>query len=202
MTPPMLFPVSLNLQGKTCLVVGGGIIAEKRVRSLLACQALVRLVSPQTTPWLATAATRGLVQWEQSPFAPAHLHGVAIVFVATDDRQTNAWVGQLARQERCLVNVADDPEHCDFYMPAVVRRDHLSVAISTDGQAPALAAWLRKQFDRLLAKDLGQLVARYSGLRASMQERYPDMPARVEAWEQLLASESTPIFQSPTAESS
>jgi siroheme synthase-like protein len=194
MTTAQMFPVSLNLAQKQCLVVGGGSIAERRVQSVLACGATVHVVSPELTLWLAAAAQQGTLRWTRATFCPTHLQGTVVVFVATDDRQTNARIAALARQHSCLVNVVDDPQHCDFYMPAIVRRGALSVAVATDGQAPAFAAWIRKCLDRLLHRDLGQLVAHYARQRLSLQQRHPSMPARVRAWEQLLADDAPEIF--------
>ena len=194
MATAQTFPVSLNLAQKQCLVVGGGGIAERRVQSVLACGATVHVVSPEVTPWLAAAAHQGTLCWTRATFCPTHLQGVAVVFVATDDHQTNARIATLARQQSCLVNAIDDPQHCDFYMPAVVRRGALSVAIATDGQAPAFAAWMRKCLDRLLHPDLGRLVAHYARHRPALQRRYSSMPARARAWEQLLADDAPEIF--------
>lgn len=194
MESPHLFPITLSLHHKKCLVVGGGNIAERRVRSLLDCGAIVHIVSPALTPWLHEAAQRGAVQWTRGPFQPGHLHDSMLVLVATDAAATNTQIAKLAREQRCLVNVADDPPHCDFYLPAVVRRDHLTLAISTEGQAPAFAAWLRKFFERLLRPDLGQLLKHYAGQRHSMQQRYPNMTERTRAWEYLFADDKPEIF--------
>jgi siroheme synthase-like protein len=201
MATQAILPVSLHLQGKTCLVVGGGTVAETRVRTLLACQALVRLVSPEVTPWLATMARRGDLQWRQGLFQPRHLAAVAVVFIATADRQTNAWIATLARQQHCLVNVADDPTLCDFSMPAIVRRGDLTLAISTAGQSPAFAAWLRKRLERLLDHRLGQVVAHYARLRPFVKQRYPDMRARAKVWDQLLTDDAPPLFRTAEMES-
>jgi siroheme synthase-like protein len=194
MEQPQFFPVSLNVQGKTCLVVGGGPVAEKRARSLLSCGAVVRLVSPDVTPWLAAAAEAGTLVWQHEPFRPEHVEGALVVCVATSERQTNAEIYHVAQQQRCLVNVADDPPHCDFYMPAVVRRGHLTVAVSTEGQAPAFAAWLCRLFDRLLDRRLDQVVAAYARLRPVMKQRYPGMRARIQAWERRIESDAPQVF--------
>ena len=190
-----LLPISLNLQDKRCVVVGGGSGAEKRVRSLLACGAAVQVVSPALTPGLAALAQQGAILWTPDTLRPEVLDAAFVVFVVTHDQQTNAHVARLARQHGCLVNVADDPAHCDFYMPAVVRRNHLTLAISTEGQAPGFAAWLRSRFERLLSPQLGDAVARYARLRPGMQQRYPDLQARAQAWEQLLTAEAPRVFQ-------
>jgi len=189
-----LLPISLQLQGKTCLVVGGGVVAETRVRTLLACQGRVRLVSPQVTPWLSHLAQEGTIAWQHEVFHPVHLQAVAVVFVATDDRSTNAHIATLARAQHCLVNVADDPAYCDFFMPALVHRGDLTLAISTAGQAPAFASWLRKRLERLLDHRLGHMLAYYATLRPVMKQRYPDMSARAQAWEQLLNDDPPSLF--------
>jgi siroheme synthase-like protein len=146
-------------------------------------------------------AGRGDLQWQQELFQPSHLAAVAVVLIATADRQTNAWVATLARQQHCLVNVADDPALCDFSMPAIVRRGDLTLAISTAGQSPAFAAWLRKRLERLLDHRLGQVVAHYARLRPFMKQCYPDMRARVKAWDQLLTDDAPPVFRTMDTDS-
>ena len=195
-----LFPIGLNLQHKPCLVVGGGTIAERRVHTLLSCGAVVHLVSPTVTPWLSEAAQSGALRWTQDVFQPAHLDGIAIILVATNKSQVNAEIAALARQRHCLINVVDDPEHCDFYLPAVVRRGALALAISTEGQAPAFAGWLRRQFEQSLDPHLGEVLAHYAALRLDMQQRYPDLQERAAAWAVLLAREAPTLFTPRTKE--
>jgi siroheme synthase-like protein len=136
-----------------------------------------------------------LLQWQQEWFQPKHLAAIAVVFIATSDRQTNAWITTLAKQQHCLVNVADDPALCDFSMPAIVRRGDLTLAVSTAGQSPAFAAWLRKRLERLLDHRLGQVVAHYARLRPFMKQCYPDMRTRAQAWDQLLTDDAPPAFR-------
>jgi len=200
MDTPALFPVSLHLHGKCCLVVGGDKMAETRVHTLLACEAVVRLVSPQVTPGLATLAQRGAIQWEQGPVQPGHLTAVAVVFVTTQDPQIGAQVATLAQQQPCLVHMTDNPAQSDFSLPAVVRRGPLTLAISTAGQAPAFAAWLRKQLERLLDHRLGQVVEAYARLRPSMKQRYPDLSTRAQAWEELLTAHPPALFSTAHTE--
>lgn len=200
MDTPAIFPVSLHLHGKCCLVVGGDAMAETRVRALLACEAMVRLVSPQVTRWLATLAHRGTIQWEQGPVEPAHLTAVSVVFVTTQEPQIRTQITTLAQQHPCLVHITDHPIQSDFSLPAVVRRGPLTLAISTAGQAPAFAAWLRKQLERLLDHRLGQVVEAYARLRPAMKQRYPDYATRAHAWEELLTAHQPALFSSPPTE--
>jgi len=156
----------------------------------------VQVISPDVTPKLAALAQRGAVLWTQDTVRPGLLAEAFVVFVATNDPHINVQVTQLARQHHCLVNVADDPGQCDFYMPAVVRRGHLTLAISTEGRAPGFSAWLRRQFERLLAPHLADAVARYARLRPEMKQVSPDPQALAYAWEQLLSAEAPPLFLS------
>jgi siroheme synthase-like protein len=197
---PVIFPVSLHLHGKCCLVIGGDTGAETRVRALLACEATVRLVSPQVTPWLATLAHRGTIQWEQGPVQPVHFTAVSVVFVTTQDPQIRTQIVTLAQQHPCLVHITDHPAQSDFSLPAVVRRGSLTLAISTAGQAPAFAAWLRKQLERLLDQRLGHVVEAYARLRPAMKQRYPDYATRAQAWEELLTAHQPALFASPPTE--
>ena len=89
METPQLLPISLNLQSKRCLVVGGGTVAERRVGSLLVCGAAVQVISPEVTPWLAVLAQQGTILWTQDPVRPVLLEEAFVVFVATNDPQTN-----------------------------------------------------------------------------------------------------------------
>lgn len=194
-----LFPASLNLAGKSCLVIGGGKIAEKRVKSLLSCGASVRIVSPQVSRLLRRLAKREAVEWTRDTFKESYLAGMQVVFGATDDRSANQAVYRSAKQRHCLVNLADDPLHCDFHVPSVVRRGNLALAISTDGKAPAFSAWLAKALDRFLNRRLGMTVARYSRLRSGMKAQYPSMRARVKAWQEVIEKDPPPIFEDLTA---
>lgn len=200
MDTPALLPVSLQLQGKQCLVVGGNASAEQRVRTLLACEARVLLVSPEVTPALRALAQQGIIVWESVPFHPAHLTAAAVVLVTTSDAQQNAWIATLAKQQRCLISVTDMPALCDFYMPAIVRRGHLTLAISTEGQAPAFASWLRKYFERVLDSRLGETVARYALMRSALRRRYPDFQQRAKAWAQILTQDPPPVLTPEQAE--
>ncbi|HEV8132855.1 MAG TPA: bifunctional precorrin-2 dehydrogenase/sirohydrochlorin ferrochelatase [Acidobacteriota bacterium] len=189
-----LCPVSLNLENKACLVIGGGNIAEKRVRAVLDCGAQVRVISPQVTPVLARLSQRGSIVWIRDIFREAHLGSPDVICGATDDPSANAWIYNLAKKRHCLVNLADDPRHCDFHFPAVVRRGHLAVAVSTDGQSPAFAAWLAKLLDDLLDRYLGRVLARYAQLRPKMKALYPRMTDRAQAWQRMLDEEGPRVL--------
>src|SRR2546425_12459583 len=137
------YPVFLELAGRHVLVVGGGLVAERRVHGLLAADATVTVVSPALTPALAALESGGRLRHHRRGFEPGDLDGVDLAFAATDRGEVNAALFVAARARGVWVNAADDPAHCTFILPAVVRRGGLSVAGSTGGPSPALARAVR-----------------------------------------------------------
>jgi precorrin-2 dehydrogenase / sirohydrochlorin ferrochelatase len=142
-----LFPISLKLRGRLCVVVGGGVIAESKIQSLLAAEAHVVVVAPEVTETVAAWARAGQLEWQRRTFATEDLCGAFLVVAGTSSPQVNHEVFQQCEAEGILCNVVDDPEFCHFYYPAVVRRGALQIAISTEGQSPALAQRLRKELE-------------------------------------------------------
>src|SRR5438094_2476617 len=147
------YPVFLELAGRRCLVVGGGLVAERRVHGLLAANAAVTVVSPALTPALGALASGGQIRHDRRSFAPDDLDGVDLAFAATDRGEVNAALSLAARARGVWVNAADDPAYCTFILPAVVRRGELSVAVSTGGTSPALARAIREELERYLTAE-------------------------------------------------
>jgi precorrin-2 dehydrogenase/sirohydrochlorin ferrochelatase len=141
------YPVFLNLQGRACIVVGGGIIAERKVRYLLECGGKVTVVSPAVTAEVEALAQQGLLVWEPRRYREGDLSGAFLGVAGTDDTSVNQEVAAEANREKVLLNVVDVPELCDFIAPAVVERGPVTVAISTSGTSPALARRLREEME-------------------------------------------------------
>jgi precorrin-2 dehydrogenase / sirohydrochlorin ferrochelatase len=135
------YPLVLDLKGRRCVVVGGGTVAERKVDGLLAAAAEVTVVSPKLSDKLEARAARG------------DLAGAALAFVATGDTRLAAAIAREGRSQGVWVNAADDPEHCDFFLPSVLRRGPLLVAVATGGGSPALARAVREEIERLLPGD-------------------------------------------------
>jgi precorrin-2 dehydrogenase / sirohydrochlorin ferrochelatase len=147
MSAAPLFPMFLKLAERTCLVAGAGCIGEPKIRSLVECGAIVRVVAPTATAAVADAETRGELLWSRKPFEVGDLDGVFLVVAATSSVEVNHFIYQEAQRRGILCNVVDDPPHCDFFYPAVVRRGQFQIAISTGGLSPALAQRVRKQLE-------------------------------------------------------
>lgn len=146
---PALYPISLRLVGRSCLVVGGGDVAGRKVASLIAAGARVSVVAPRLGPLLADERGSGAASWEwwEREFQDGDAAGRLLVIVATDDAAINARAAAAARREGALVNVVDDPDECDFFVPAVVQRGPFQLAVSTGGVAPGLAGRLRERLE-------------------------------------------------------
>jgi precorrin-2 dehydrogenase/sirohydrochlorin ferrochelatase len=150
-----LFPMFMKLEGRSCLVVGAGTVGEPKINSLVTAGASVRVVALHTTAAVAEWAQAGAITWEARAFNSADLDGTFLVIAATNSSDVNAAIFHQARQRNILCNVVDDPEHCDFYYPAVVRRGDLQLAISTKGQSPALAQRIRRELEMQFGPEYG-----------------------------------------------
>ena len=117
-----LFPMFLKLEGRTCLVVGAGSIGEQKIRSLIDCGAHVHVVAPSASAAVTEAANRGALVWSQRDFEPSDLDRVFLAVAATSSVEVNHAIYREAQRRGILCNVVDDPPHCDFFYPAVVRR--------------------------------------------------------------------------------
>jgi precorrin-2 dehydrogenase / sirohydrochlorin ferrochelatase len=144
----LLFPAFLKLAGRRCLVVGAGRTGEEKIAGLLAAEAQVHVVSPKATPRVHAWARAAKIRWDGRAFRPADLRGVFLAVAATSSPRLHAQIYAQAKRRGVLCNVADDPEHCDFYYGSVVRRGSLQIAISTGGRSPALAQRLRKRLEK------------------------------------------------------
>jgi uroporphyrin-III C-methyltransferase/precorrin-2 dehydrogenase/sirohydrochlorin ferrochelatase len=175
-----MYPVALQLAGRTCLVVGGGPVAWRKAASLVDAGARITLVSPEIVAELADLAERGAITVERRPYRPGEAAaGYAVVFAATNQRAVNRQVFEDATAANVFVNVADDPELCNMYLMARVRRGPLELAIGSGGGAPFLAGRLRRVFERRLGQEWGpwadaavafRSAARTLGLSAADQE--------------------------------
>ncbi len=156
--PASLFPLFLKLEGRPCLVVGAGTIAASKIASLLEAGANVTVVAPWASDELRKLADDGKFRWLAREYEARDLDSVFLVIAATSDSSVNRAVFLEAQRLGILCNAVDDPPHCDFYFPAVVRRGDLQIAISTAGQSPALAQRLRRELEEVFDESAGDWV--------------------------------------------
>ena len=143
----ILFPIFVKLAGRRCLVIGAGAVGQSKIQSLLDAGASVIAVAPRGTSVVSGWAQQGLIEWEARGYESSDFDGAFLVIAATNSNELNRAIYREAQQRNILCNSVDDPENCDFYYPAVVRRGDLQIAISTAGKSPALAQKLRKDLE-------------------------------------------------------
>ncbi|MFC1843425.1 bifunctional precorrin-2 dehydrogenase/sirohydrochlorin ferrochelatase [Thermodesulfobacteriota bacterium] len=152
------YPICLDLKEKSCVVVGGGRVAERKALGLLSCSALVSVISPVLTEELKRQHAEGNLQWIEREYHPGDLAQAFLVIAATDDEKTQKLVYEEAVSNNLLLNVADVPQRCNFILPASVRRGDLTISVSTAGKSPALARKLRVDLEKRFGSEYRILV--------------------------------------------
>lgn len=187
MSAPLLLPLFVRLDGRRVLVVGGGPVAASRIPSLLAAGADVTVVAPEVRYEIERAAVRV----ERRAFRPEDIDGAWLV-VAAGPPDVNRAVATAAEARRVLVNAVDDPASASVYTGGVLRRGGVTIAVSTEGRAPALAGLLREALEAVLPDDVSQWVAAASALRAEQRASRVSMsrrrPLLLEALNRLYAA--------------
>jgi uroporphyrin-III C-methyltransferase/precorrin-2 dehydrogenase/sirohydrochlorin ferrochelatase len=176
---PELLPLFLKLTGRQVVLVGGGAVASAKLRQLIAAGATVRVVAPEITREIRLAAEspRAQVTLLRRPFEPPDIDEAWLV-VAAATPEVNRQVSEAAETRRIFVNAVDDPANASAFLSGVVRRDGVTVAISTSGAAPALAALLREGLDALLPPDLAKWVWQARAERVTWKRQGVPMEAR------------------------
>jgi len=160
-----LYPIHLNLQGRRCLVVGGGTVAARKVAGLRAAGAAIVLVSPEAAPTLQTMAENGEIEWRRERYGTGHLEEVFLVMACTDHHEVNAAVTREAVERSLLVLCADDPGLGNFVSPTTIRRGDLVLTVSTGGASPTLAAVLRERLESEFGPEWAELTALIGAMR-------------------------------------
>ena len=176
-------PVFQNVQGRRCLVVGGGAVGARKAGVLLEAGARVRVVAPQIEDELKAHAN---VEAVQARFEPQHLEGMALVIAATNDRAVNKQVSELAQARNIPVNVVDDPELCSFIMPAILDRSPLMVAFSSGGASPVLTRMMRGKLETVIPQNYSRLAAFAERFRELVKQRVTNPAKRRIFWENVL----------------
>jgi uroporphyrin-III C-methyltransferase/precorrin-2 dehydrogenase/sirohydrochlorin ferrochelatase len=155
---PFRYPISLELEGRPCVVIGGGEVAEHKARALLAAGAKVAVIAAEFTEGLEAVGSRGRVELVRRSYSRGDLEDAFLAIAATDDKAVNAKIFQEAEERGVLLNAVDDIEHCHFAVPSIVRRADFVLAISTGGKAPALSKRLRMELSEQFGPEYGTLV--------------------------------------------
>ena len=175
-----LYPIFLKLEGHKVLIVGGGPVAEQKIEAVLRSATDVTVISPQITPRIRLWAHQGRVKYHAVEFRAGMTRGYFLVISCTDSEETNRAVYQEARENGALANAVDDPQYCDFYAPAVVSRGEFQIAISTNGNSPALSQHVRKKLETEFGPEYEAWTAWLGRMRDVMRKVLPRTERRKE----------------------
>lgn len=173
-----LYPVFLKLAGKKVLVVGGGAVGERKVKTILECGGKVILVSPEATDELKRLAETGEIQWRRREFREEDTEGIYMAFAATGRREVNSLVAKLCKDKGIMVNVADSLDESDFLVPSFFKKGSISVAVSTAGISPALSRTIRELIEEALDEDFASYAELLENLRRVLKKKLPEEERR------------------------
>jgi precorrin-2 dehydrogenase/sirohydrochlorin ferrochelatase len=179
----------LKLEGRRCLVVGAGTIAEGKIGGLIATDASIRVIAPEATTQVQTWAGEGKIDWERRKFLTSDLQGVFLVVAATSSTPVHEEIFAEAKKLGVLCNVVDVPHLCDFFYPAIVRRGSLQIAISTAGESPALSQRLRKELEQQFGPEYEAWVTAIGEARSELATRNLSAEDRKEILHELASRE-------------
>jgi uroporphyrin-III C-methyltransferase/precorrin-2 dehydrogenase/sirohydrochlorin ferrochelatase len=191
-----LYPLFANLGGRAVLVVGGGDVAERKVRALLGCAARVTVAAPGLNAQLAAWRDTGTLLHRAQPFAADMLDGAWLVVAATGDGAANQSIAAAAEARRVFANIVDDAELSTFHVPAVIDRAPVQVAISSGGSAPVLARRVRERIESLLDEALGPLARLLDRARAAIRSRLRDPRSRRAFYDRVIDGDVARLLRS------
>lgn len=183
------YPVYLKLKDKKCLVVGGGKVAERKVKALVGCGAIVYVVSPVFTEWLEQAANEGEITAISRNYTTTDLENAFLVIGATDESQINTRVAEECLGRNILVNIVDETAACNFIVPAVLRQGPLSISISTDGKSPMLARRIREELEHTFGPEYREFLDLMGNVREHVIRNVPEEETRRDMFCQLVYSD-------------
>jgi precorrin-2 dehydrogenase/sirohydrochlorin ferrochelatase len=189
------YPIHLDIQNRNVLVVGGGGVGTRKVKTLLDCGARVTVVSRKISAKLQALAKSGDIILEQRSYRSEDLNGMFLVIGATNDMILNRQISHDAEQLNTLCNIADRPEVCNFILPSIVRRDDLVITISTSGKSPAMAKKLRKALENQYGEEYGKLLRLMGAIRKKLLSQAHEPEAHKPLFEQLINSDLPGMIQ-------
>jgi len=152
------YPIFLDLDNKKVIIVGGGEVAERKVKVLLRYGCKIYIISPHLTPHLRQLVAKGRIHHISYELLDRSMDNAVMVITATGDPDVNLQIASQAKGHGLLVNIVDQPAECNFIMPSIVKRGDLQIAISTAGKSPAMAKKIRREIEALFGSEYGPLI--------------------------------------------
>lgn len=190
------YTVCLNIEDKKCLIVGGGAVARRKAAAMKDHGARITVVSPKLESVLEYMAFQKEIVWIDREFKPEDLEGTYLAVAATDDRKTNRRISELCHEKNILCNIVDNPDECHFITPSTIERGPLTIAISTSGINPTLAASIRQELEIAYGEEYGTFLEMVSTLRPIIMEEYPSPQLRAHIFERMVSSRALTLLRS------
>jgi precorrin-2 dehydrogenase/sirohydrochlorin ferrochelatase len=188
------YPIFLELKGRRAVIIGGGAVALRKAQSLLDAGARLVVVSEHIDEAMAALCRQANAELVKSEYSKDHLVGAALVIAATSNRRLNEQIHKDCQKLEILCNVVDQLELCDFFVPAVVKRGDLQIAISTEGDCPAYAGHLRKKLEQIFTEQHGEFLAQLETIREFIIKMVPNPTDRKALFGRLVEDESFEYF--------
>jgi precorrin-2 dehydrogenase / sirohydrochlorin ferrochelatase len=188
------YPIFLELEGRRVIVIGGGAVAIRKAQSLLAAEARLVVVAEHIDDTLTAFCQGRNAELIKSKYSKDYLSGAVLVIAATNNQKLNKQIYKDCQELEVLCNVVDQPELCDFFVPAVVKRDHLQIAVGTEGNCPAYAGHLRKKLEEIFTEKHGLFLAELEKLRKCIIENVSESASRKVLLGELVDDESFEYF--------
>lgn len=180
------YPIFADLNGRPCVVIGGGAVAQRKVTTLLRYGAQLMVISPTLTRRLAAYVKRGRIRYRARQFRPGDLRGAWLIYAATDDPRINGLVHREANRQRIFTNVVDQTPLCSFIAPSICQRGPLTVAVSTGGASPTLAKRLRRELQQAIGSEYAPMMRLLTSLRGIAKRKLPGYQDRKRYFSRLV----------------
>lgn len=181
------YPINLSLKDKRCLVIGAGLIAQRKVRRLLESGGRVSVISPDITPAFRGLYKNKRIVFKKRKFSLKDLSGPYLVIAATGDRVVNSAVSSYCLKKGILVNVVDSPEECSFILPSVIKRGALTISISTEGLSPALSKKIRQDLEKRFGAEYAAYLSMMKRIRPRALTKIKDSRSRKAFFKKMLS---------------
>ena len=187
------YPINLDIKNKFCVVVGGGEVALRKIRTLLAAGAIVKVIAPKICAQVEEFFQRGEIFWIREKFSAEMLDDEIILIAATNNPEINRQATEIARAKKILVNDADAGG--DFNVPSTIRRGELLITISTGGKSPAFSKFLREMLEMELGENFGAGLEKISARRSEIKKILPNSRSRKIFWQKILTQETWQLLK-------
>lgn len=188
------YPIFVELGGRRVVIIGAGTVAVRKAQSLIAAGARVVVVGKKINEAMTALGTGPNVELIESGYSSNYLPGAVLVIAATDDKTLNKRIYKDCQELEILCNVVDQPQLCDFFIPAVVKRGQLQIAVATEGHCPAYSGHLRTKLEKIFTEQHGRFLAELETVRETILENVTDQNRRKTLLGTLVGDESFEYF--------